>query len=117
MQLFANFVTGQIKVALSLRGPNNFTRFKEILWEFLLANHEYIFEDNPVGPGEAADRHRIRVYDIFFPRARDRQQRRNRLEFWTVYRLPNGDIHKRGVFPTLLSGRLLQEPKRFHPQT
>ena len=98
MRLFANFITGQIKMALSLRGPGNFSKFKEVLWVWLLANHAYVFEDNPLGAGEAADRHRKGIYGVYFPSVRGRQQRRNRLKFWIVYRLPNGDIRMPNVF-------------------
>ena len=97
MRLFSTFVTGQIKMALSLRGPDNFARFKCLLWTWLLANHEYIYERNPQGPGHVADQHRSTVYDIYFPHVKGQTQRRNRLKFWIAHQLPNGDIRKQGV--------------------
>jgi hypothetical protein len=92
------FISGQVKLALSLRGPGHFTKFKELLWTWLLAHYVYNFEANPTGPGVPADTHRDNIYATYFPTVRGKHQRRNRLKFWIVYRLPNGDIRRRNRF-------------------
>ena len=98
MVLFSNFIAGQIRMALPLRGPRNFKKFKEFLWRWLLASFEYVFEEDPVGPGPAADDNRKRVFDVFSPVIRGRHQRRNRLKCWIVRKSANGDIRKRNCF-------------------
>ena len=66
MVLFSAFVTGQIKVALSLRDPGTYKLSKDILYTYLVANCAY-HKDHPQGPREKADDHRQRVSPIFFP--------------------------------------------------
>ena len=65
MKVFSSFVTGQIKLALSLRGPGNFKAFKEIFWEYLLGHHEFHEQGTHLGPGVSADDHRGRIWGIF----------------------------------------------------
>ena len=67
--LFFNFISGQIKLALSLRGPGNFAKFKEFFWKWILSCHEYIYEEEPRGPGAAADAHREGLWNTFFSHA------------------------------------------------
>ena len=98
LALFSNFVTGQIKLALSLRGPSNFTKFKSLLWTWRLEHLDYRWEEPQIGPGEAADAHIHSIYNTRFPTCRDRQQRRNRLKYWVVRKLANGDIRRTEVF-------------------
>jgi hypothetical protein len=112
MALFNNFVSGQIRFALSLRGPGNFKKFKEFLWTWLLAHHQYIYEEHPQGPGQAADDHRRNTFDVYFPVCRGRAQRRNRLKLWVVWKLPNGGHSQAQLFPTLLQKQVLQVGQR-----
>ena len=98
LALFSNFITGQIKLALSLRGPGHFTKFKAIVWKWILQNCDYRWEDPKVGPGPAADKHRTEIYSTFFPTCRGRCQRKNRLKYWIIRKLANGDIRVAGKF-------------------
>ena len=92
------FLTGCIRLALSLRGPGHFLQFKQLLWSWLLGHCSYLREEVPRGAGFAADTHRQRIWDIFFPRTSSRKQRRNRLKYWIVRRLPNGEIRLHDTF-------------------
>ena len=81
MALFKDFISGQIRFALSLRGPGHLSKFKKILWEWMLANYTYVREDTPLGPGPTADAHRDRVWQVYFPQVRGKHQRKNRLKY------------------------------------
>ena len=83
LALFSSFITGQIRLALSLRGPGYFHKFKEVVFQYLVDHNSYKREAVRIGPGEAADKHRNAIWDIFFPSVRGRHQRRNRLKYWT----------------------------------
>ena len=98
MSVFSTFVSGQIKLALSLRGAGAFTRFKKLLWTWLLANHTYTYEDHPHGPGKAADDHREKVYKVYFQFTRGRKQRPLILKIFILKKLANGDIRIKGHF-------------------
>ena len=113
MALFSNFVSGQIKCALSLRGPGNYSKFKQFLWTYLLPCHQYIVEDPAIGPGPAADRHRTAVFGVVFPKVRGRNQRRKRLHLWVVRRLTNGDIRKGKCFQHFCRDKCCKDHKDF----
>ena len=68
------------------------------LWDFLLVNHQYIFEDVYQGPGPAAGLHRKDVFQMFFPHVRGTRERRNRTRYWIIFKLANGDIETPGIF-------------------
>ena len=83
--LFANFISGQSKLALSLRDPGNFRRFKQLCWQWILASYVDIYEDLPRGAGAAADAHRELVYDTFFPRLKGKvRMHRARAHRWPL---------------------------------
>ena len=95
------YLTGCIRLALSLRGPGHFLQFKQLLWSWLIAHAQWIWEDNPQGAGLAAYTHRQQIWDIFFPRTASSHQRRNRLKYWIVRRIPNGESRLSDVFQHL----------------
>jgi hypothetical protein len=84
LALHSSFITGQSRLALSLRGPAYYHTFKEIVHNYLLQNHRYIQEAVNIGPGVAADAHRNSNWNIFCPRVSGRNQRRNRLTFLDI---------------------------------
>ena len=51
------WITDQIRMALSLRGPGHFTEFKRLLWTHLLSTYRYIWHNSTstFGPGAGAD--------------------------------------------------------------
>ena len=65
LSLYATFITGQVRLALSLRGPGHSQKFKEVCYTYLLNNYKYVYEEINFFPGEAADKHRNAVWDIF----------------------------------------------------
>ena len=89
MALCNSFISSQVKLALSLRGPGHFTKFKETLWEWLLGHYRYMYEEIPQGAGPIADAHRERIWDIYFPTVRGKDQRQNRLKYWVLKRTSN----------------------------
>ena len=103
MDLFANFITGQIRLALSLRGAGNFKSFKELAYTFLLAHH--CWNDNEaLRPTAEANAHRRQIWSIFFPVRNGKHQRRNRLKFFIVTHLPNCDIRVPNTFAHFCTG-------------
>ena len=74
LRLFASFLTGQIRLALSLRGPGHFTSFKTLLYNWLLQNNKY--EKTDETRGIVADAHRENVWRIYFPRVKGKRQRK-----------------------------------------
>ena len=113
MNLHAGFISGQIRLALSLRGPGNFSLFKEVLWEWMLAHHNYRYETVFQGPGPSADTHRERIWGIYFPCVRGKHQRKNRLKYWILKKLPNGDIRNHNVFEHICTGDCCENVKDF----
>ena len=76
LALYASFISGQFRLALSLRGPGHFHKFKEVFFEFILHNHRYIRQENHQGPGQSADEHRANIWNIFFQTLRGKHQRK-----------------------------------------
>ena len=106
MDFISNYITAQIRLALSLKGPGNFTKFKSVFWEWLQSNqnHSFIVQTPLRGPGAAADLHRTTTYSLYFPKTKGANQRKNRLKFFVVTRLANGDIRDIGVLQHYCSG-------------
>ena len=117
LKLYQKYITGQIRLALSLRGPGHFTKFKAILLQYLLDHRRYDRRMEKHSAGIAADRHRVDVWKTYFPTVRGKHQRRNRLKYFIVYRLPNGDIREIGVFTHLCYDGCCKNEKRLLPQT
>ena len=51
LALYSSFISGQIRLALSLRGPGYVHEFKELFFDYLLHNHLCISEEIRQGPG------------------------------------------------------------------
>ena len=64
LSIYAAFITGQIRLALSLRGPGHFHKFKEVCFNYLLEHYRYVREDVFIGPGERADQHRNASWNV-----------------------------------------------------
>ena len=92
------YLTGQIRLALSLKGPGHFTQFKTLFWNYLLGNYQYVAEVPFRGAGAEADSHRTTSYTTVFPSRRGRNQRRNRLKYFVIQKLANGDVRIAGTF-------------------
>ena len=97
MKLVAEYITGQIRMALSLRGPGHFGKFKKFFWSWLVSKHQFIFEEVPLGAGIAAEDHHKSVWDTFFPKDGGKSMRSNRVKYWALLKIPNGDIRISGV--------------------
>ena len=113
LDLHAGFCSGQIKLALALRGPGHFQKFKEVFLGWLLMNYDYKWEDCPTGPGLDADVHRRTIFSIFFPTLKGKLQRCNRLKYWVCLKLPNGDVRMGGKFQHHCGPKCCKKPSDF----
>jgi hypothetical protein len=116
MGFLDTYLAGQIRLALSLKGPGHFTQFKTLFWNYLLGNYQYVAEVPFRGTGAEADSHRTTLYTTFFPTRRGRNQRRNRLKYFVIQKLANGDVRIAGTFWHFLQARLLPQRSRLQTQ-
>ena len=60
-----------------------------------------------------ADAHRDRVWQVYFPQVRGKHQRKNRLKYWILRKLPNGNLRNTSKFEHYCSGNCCKYQKDF----
>ena len=96
MRISAAFITGEISMALALRGPGCFASFKKLFWDYISVHNE-ILDPATTPPNPIGDTHRQNIWAIFFPRVYGRTQRKQRLRKWIITKICNSDIRVDGV--------------------